>query len=94
MHGRQRGDTDIDFTAVTDSEPELPVLRDSLLGDVEIGQYFNSRDGRILQVLGQVEGIAQNTIDTEPDPESAVFTSTPCAPPTESVMVVPVPSKR
>ena len=67
MHPRQNGDAEIDV-ALPAPQPETAVLRNPVLGDVEIGHDLDARDKRGL--IGGVEGTQrahEHAIDAEID---------------------------
>ena len=65
--GGQRGDTKVD-AAVLDRDADPAVLRDPLLGDVEVAHDLHPRDDRVDHPLRHMRRLAQHAVDAEPDP--------------------------
>jgi hypothetical protein len=58
-HGREDGDTKIDFLA-RDADAEASVLREAALGDVEAGENLDTRGDRQLERFGRRAGLDED----------------------------------
>ncbi len=72
VDGGQRGDTEVELPR-PHLHRDAAVLRDPLLGDVEVRHDLQARDEAALEVLGlRAHRLVEHAVDPEPDPHVAL----------------------
>ena len=61
--GGQNGHTDVDIAAGVQPRAEMPVLRDAMLGNVEVGHNFDAGDQRLVQRGLQGDVVDDDAVD-------------------------------